>query len=44
MRLKTLSKYRPLCGYKAVARGLALFAFWCAGMMVWYKFFLEGVR
>ena len=26
MRLKTLSKYRPLCGYRAVAKGLALFA------------------
>ena len=32
------------CHYKTAAKVCAYIAFWCAGMMVWYKLLLEGVR
>lgn len=44
MRLKTLKKYRLLFDYQALAKAVALFAFWCAGMMLWYKFLFEAVN
>ena len=29
---------------KGTTKAVALFAFWCAGMLLWYKFLLEAVR